>query len=70
MCEWKNWKTRGKKYIKEDPHHAEIINIHTGEVVSDMSMYSMYSTYKRYRDKQIHRNDVGDAFCTTDWSRH
>jgi hypothetical protein len=38
MDETKNWKTittdkDGEPILKYDPHHDEIINIHTGEVV-------------------------------------
>ena len=36
--ETKNWKTittndEGEPILKYDPHHDEIINIHTGEVI-------------------------------------
>lgn len=43
---YKNWKTinhkSGKLILKEDQHHAEIIEIQTGLVVEDNIMYSFH----------------------------
>lgn len=82
MAEWKNWKTLNKRNIKEDSHHSEIIDIGTGEVLQDTSVQSRWDYMEQYeveyrnrmenyyREKVIHRNDIGDCFCSTDWSKH
>lgn len=82
MEEWKNWKTLGNPHIRYDSHRAEIIDMRTGEVLKDSSIYSPYQSMlsdvemenerirNQYRSKVIHRNDIGDAFCSTDWSKH
>ena len=82
MEEWKKWKTLGKEYIRFDSHHSEIVDIRTGEVLKDSSISSPYQSMlsdeleqeerikKYYKSKVIHRIDIGDAFCTTDWSKH
>lgn len=79
--EWKNWKSL-TPYLKEDAHHAEIIDIRDGSVVKDTTIHSDWdylvdyevAVRNRYlnsrKDGVIHRSDVGDAFCTTDWSKH
>ena len=81
MSEWKNWKTVYGETVKEDRHHAMIIDVSTGEVLRDTSMSSVWDYDEYYdagyrnrvenyhRDKVIRRNDVGDCFCTTDWSK-
>lgn len=80
--EWKNWKTLYKDNIKLDSHHAEVIDIETGEVLKDTSIYSAYDEFingevenhnklrNYHKGRVIHRGDVGDCFCTTDWSKH
>lgn len=82
MCEWKKWKTLGNEYIRFDSHHSEIIDIRTGEVLQDSSINSPYQSMlsdeyeqgeklKQYhKSRVIRRNDIGDAFCTVDWSKH
>ncbi len=82
MEEWKKWKTLGKEHIRFDSHHSEIVNINTGEVLKDSSISSPYQSMlsdeleqeerikNYYKSRIIRRNDIGDAFCTTDWSRH
>lgn len=82
MCEWKKWKTLGSEHIRFDSHHSEIVNINTGEVLKDSSINSPYQSMlsdeleqkerikNYYKSRVIHRNNIGDAFCTTDWSRH
>ena len=77
--EWDNWKTVYGD-VKEDHHRAEWVNIKTGEVVKDTSSSSMYDAYiesldiSKYKYHHttgiIHRNNIGDVFCSTDWSRH
>ena len=74
--EWDNWKTIYGN-VKEDPHRAEWVNIDTGEVVLEKNIHGhtenslkQESMENYYKGKMIHRNDVGDAFCTTDWSKH
>lgn len=81
MVEWKNWKTVYKDTVKEDSHHAEIVDISTGEVLKDTSLNNTWDyselydvgsrnrVENRYKDKIIRRNNVGDCFCSTDWSR-
>lgn len=81
MSEWKNWKTVCKDTIKEDSHHAEIVDVSTGEVLRDSSISSVwdYDDYYEvghrnraenyYKDKVIRRNNIGDCFCSTDWSK-
>ena len=80
--EWINWKTIVYPHIREDSHHAEIVNVNTGEVLKDTSITSpwdefvYYETQYRnrlenyYKDRVIRRNNVGDCFCSTDWSKH
>ena len=78
---WINWKTIVYPHIREDSHHAEIIDINTGKVLKDTSIHSAWDRFeyyetqyrnrmeKRYKDKVIYRNDIGDCFCSTDWSK-
>ena len=78
---WKNWRSISEN-IKYDSHHAEIVNIETGEVImenlpksnwEDMVDYEVnFCNRKRnyYRTLRIYRMNVGDAFCTTDWSKY
>ena len=82
MEEWKKWKTLGNQYIRFDSHHSEIIDVRTGEVLKDSSLNSPYQNMlsdenmekerirNYYKGKVIHRNDIGDAFCSTDWSKY
>ena len=82
MEEWKKWKTLGNEHIRFDSHHSEIVDVRTGEVLKDSSIISPYQSMlsdelmqeervkKYYRSKVIIRTDVGDAFCSTDWSKH
>ena len=82
MCEWKNWKSLGVEHIRFDSHRSEIVNIDTGEVLKDSSIISPYESMlsdkfeqeerikNYYKSKIIYRTDIGDAFCTTDWSTH
>lgn len=82
MFEWEKWKTLGSEYIRFDSHHSEIVDIRTGEVLKDSSISSPYESMlsdrfeqeerikNYYQSKVIHRTDIGDAFCTTDWSKH
>ena len=77
---WKNWRTIDGD-LKEDSHHAEIVDIGTGEVVSDSSISSDWDkqvTYEvmnrnRYlnylKGRRIHRSDVGDCFGSLDYSK-
>ena len=78
---WKNWKTINGN-IKYDSHHAEIVNVETGEVINDTILTSKWDEIadyevnfcnnrrNYYRSLRIYRMDVGDAFCTTDWSKY
>ena len=80
--EWINWKSIVYPHIREDHHHAEIVNVNTGEVLHDTTISSdwdkmeYYETLYRnrlenyYKDKIVRRSDVGDCFCSTDWSKH
>ena len=82
MEEWKKWKTLGNEYIRFDSHHSEIIDIRTGEVLKDSSISSPYQSMlsdeleqeekvkNYYKSRVIRRIDIGDAFCTTDWSKY
>ena len=80
--EWIKWKTIVYPNIREDHHHAEIVDVSTGEVLKDTTISSAwdkmeyYETLYRnrlenyYKDRIIRRCDVGDCFCSTDWSKH
>ena len=82
MCEWKNWKTIQYPNIRMDTHRAEIVDIDTGEVLEDNMMKSSWDDLvnyevnfchrKRnyYRSLRIYRMDIGDAFCSVDWSKY
>ena len=80
MVEWKNWKTINGN-VKEDYHHSEIVDVSTGEVLADTTLFGCWDSYKTYevekmnkfinyhKTKIIHRNDVGDCFCSNDWTK-
>ncbi len=80
MVEWENWKTVYGT-VKEDPHHSEWVDISTGEVVKENVIQSDWERYNNhivdidakkknyYKDKIIHRNNVGDCFCSKDYSK-
>lgn len=82
MEEWKKWKSIKYPNIRYDSHHAEVVDLCTGEVLNDNMYVSHWdeiddyeanlSNRKRnyYRQLRIYRMDVGDAFCTTDWSKY
>lgn len=82
MEEWKKWKSVGNLNIRYDSHHAEIVDIRTGEVLKDNTFKSTWdeledyevnfcnSRRNYYRSLRIYRMDIGDAFCSTDWSKH
>lgn len=74
---WANWKTvdnvedyyteSDDPILKEDPYHKEIIDITTGLVVE----FKPVDYYEEFTDNQpLIRDDVGDVFCSTDWSKH
>ena len=79
--EWINWKSIVYPHIREDHHHSEIVNVNTGEVLHDTTISSdwdkmeYYETLYRnrlenyYKDRIVRRSDVGDCFCSTDWSK-
>ena len=81
MKEWINWKVVYGT-VREDSHRAEWVDVETGEVVKDSTIRGAYGSYmdneietrrrnmRLYKSKTIHRNDIGDVFCTTDWSKH
>ena len=82
MDEWKKWKSVGHPCIRYDSHRAEIIDVRTGEVLSDSSISGPYQSMlddeylnlekmsNYYKSRVIHRNDIGDAFCSVDWSKY
>lgn len=82
MEEWKKWKSIEYPHIRYDSHHAEIVDIRTGEVLKENMFKSSWDELEEYeanicnekrnhyRALRIYRMDVGDAFCTTDWSKH
>ena len=82
MEEWKKWKSAGHPCIRYDSHHAEIVDVRTGEVLREAMMTSRWeemedyevnfcnSRRNYYRSLRIYRMDIGDAFCTTDWSKY
>lgn len=68
--EWDNWKTVYGT-VKEDSHHAEWVDIETGEVVKEATITKLnHYDINNLKGKSIHRNDIGDAFCSVDWSKH
>lgn len=81
MEEWKKWKIVYGT-VREDPHRAEWVDVSTGEVVKDTSIPSVWDQYESYlvdyrnrvinyhKDRIIRRNNVGDCFCSTDWSKY
>lgn len=82
MEEWKKWKSVGHPCIRHDTHHAEIVDVRTGEVLKESMSKSSWEEMEDYevnfcnnhrnyyRSLRIYRMDIGDAFCTTDWSKH
>ena len=82
MEEWKKWKSAGHPCIRYDSHRAEIVDVRTGEVLKDNLYKSTWeeiddyeanfcNTHRNYyRSLKIYRMDIGDAFCTTDWSKY
>lgn len=82
MEEWKKWKSVGHPCIRYDSHRAEIIDVRTGEVLKEAMSRSTWdeladyevnfcNTHRNhYRALRIYRMDIGDAFCSTDWSKH
>ena len=74
---WFNWKTVDNindyftlgddPILKHDSHHDEIVDITTGLVVN----YHNIDYYSDYNENQkLVRGNVGDVFCTTDWSKY
>lgn len=74
---WFNWKTieNVKDYftlsddpiLKYDSHHDEIVDITDGLVVN----YHSPDYYEDFSENQrIIRGNIGDVFCSTDWSKH
>ena len=82
MEEWKKWKSIEYPHIRYDSHRAEVVDIRTGEVLNDNMMRSSvdelieyevnFCNNRRnyYRSLRIYRMDIGDAFCSTDWSKY
>lgn len=67
--EWKNWRIIYGN-IREDSHHAEWVDITTGEVVKDNTIHNdMEYSENYYKSRVIRRNDIGDAFCSKDYSK-
>lgn len=82
MSEWKNWKTVKSPNIRYDPHHAEVVDIYTGEVLNENMSVSKWEDIVKYesnlcnrkrnyyRQLRIFRMDIGDAFCNDDFTRY
>ena len=82
MEEWKKWKSAGHPCIRYDSHRAEVIDVRTGEVLKESMSKSTWDELEDYevsfcnnrknfyRSLRIYRMDIGDAFCSTDWSKH
>lgn len=75
---WYTWKTidNVKDYftmsdnpiLKYDSHHDEIVDITDGLVVNEHSL-DYYEDFTE-NQKLVRGRDVGDVFCSTDWSKH